>query len=142
MGTIPMGLEEPIDDVDRVLERWDAYHRVTALMQAHNVEGWIEYWMWEVLEGTKRWPFWLEPSGAILADMRLIRDEAGIWFAWDLEAGKWEPVSLDEWIRRAKASTYRDAQTRCLEFHKKEADKEVLLSPSPEGVEVGEQKAP
>lgn len=131
---------ETSSEIDRIIDRWDALHRVTAFLGSHNVEGWIEYWMWEVVEGTKPWPFWMEPNEQVLSDMRFLRNEADSWFSFDLESGKWGPVPLEQWVEHVKTCSYRDAQDRCAAFYKTKKEKEVLPGQST-GVEVGEQKA-
>jgi hypothetical protein len=75
------------------------------LANRYTAGGWIEYLLWETLEGTRSKPFvFLEPlTPEELEALRALRDEAGLWFFWQNE--KWNPTAIADW--RSHTSTVK-----------------------------------
>jgi hypothetical protein len=80
-----------------------------------NAEGWIEYLLWETVEGLRDRPFkLLEPMSDEEMDvLRLLRDEAEIWVAW--VKGQWCTVPIEDWRQHAAA---RSADDVLVELHR------------------------
>lgn len=67
-----------------------------------NAKGWIEYALWETLEGKieRPFPFFDPLTDEELDVLRLLRDEVGEWVWWEGDVCR--TVSIEEW--RAHAS--------------------------------------
>lgn len=119
-----------------------AFERIVDYLAPHQCEGWIEYWFWDVMQGRRPWPFWLDPDEGILADMHALLDDARVWFAWSFTRQVWGVVRAAVWAEHAKVNGVVEAQDMCADFQRKVAraratvEKEV---PAP-GLVVEEQK--
>ena len=74
----------------------------------YTAEGWIEYLLWETLEGTRDRPFaFLEllPSEEMEV-LQALRDEAKIWFFW--QNAKWNHVPIAKWREHVATRTAND----------------------------------
>lgn len=87
----------------------DLRERLTAgfieLASRYNAEGWIEYLLWETLEGKRDRPFrLLDPLRKMEMDLlRSLRDDAQIWIFW--QDGQWCHVSIEDWRPYAEITT-------------------------------------
>jgi len=89
-----------------------ALDRVVAFLAPHNVEGWIEYWLWDALEGRRPWPFWLDWD-PIRPDLNLLRNEAQMWFEWSLARKTWRLIPVSLWAEQVKRGGVIEAQRVC-----------------------------
>ena len=83
--------------------------RFLEIANRYTAEGWIEYLLWETLEGTRDRPFVLLdplPEDEI-ESLRALRDEAKLWFVWNND--RWNPVPIAQWLEHAKTRTADDA---------------------------------
>ncbi len=76
----------------------------------YTAEGWIEYLLWETVQGTRDRPFMLlDPlSEEDMAVLRALRDEAKIWIFWKKK--KWNPVPIQEWMAHVATRTANDVR--------------------------------
>lgn len=90
--------------------------RFLEIANRYTAEGWIEYLLWETLEGKRDRPFpFLEPLASDEQEaLRALRDEANIWFAWS--NNRWAPVPIDQWRAHAEQRSAKDV---CDELHAK-----------------------
>jgi hypothetical protein len=88
-----------------------------ALADKYTAPGWIEYLLWETLEGKRDRPFkLLEPlAPEELEALRALRDEAKLWFFW--EAERWNPVSVEEWRKHTSSVSADDVLQRTIEMN-------------------------
>lgn len=77
------------------------------LADRYTAEGWIEYLLWETLEGTRDRPFlFLDSLSEEEMDLlRVMRDEVGIWVTW---RESWLIVGVEEWRSHVKTRTAND----------------------------------
>lgn len=82
--------------------------RFLEVANRYTAEGWIEYLLWETLEGTRDRPFvFLEPLPEDeIESLKALRDEAKLWFAWTND--RWNPVPIDQWREHTKTRTAND----------------------------------
>jgi hypothetical protein len=78
------------------------------LANRYTAAGWIEYLLWETLEGSRPKPFlFLDPlAESELESLRALRDEAKLWFVWQKK--KWNPVPVDTWREHATHTKSED----------------------------------
>lgn len=77
------------------------------ITERYKCPGWIEYQLWETLEGKRSCPFapFFDPlSDEELDILRLFRDELKEWLVWDHD--RWTTADIDSW--RDLAGTSRD----------------------------------
>lgn len=71
-------------------------------------EGWVEFLLWEIVEGIRTPPFFWPPlSESLFHDLEALRDDVRIWPVWD--GASWGYVPIDEWIHRAAECSAWDA---------------------------------
>lgn len=77
------------------------------LANRYSAEGWVEYLLWETLEGERPKPFaFFDPlTSEELESLRALRDEASLWFFW--QNNKWNPTAIADW--RHHTSTVKSA---------------------------------
>ena len=82
--------------------------RFIEIANRYTAEGWIEYLLWEVVEGLRDRPFpLLDPLPADeLASLQALRDETKIWFYW--QQGRWNHVPIAQWKEHASKRTAND----------------------------------
>lgn len=73
----------------------------------YDAEGWIEYLLWETLEGKRDRPFRiLDPLSEEEMDvLRVMRDEVKFWLYWDQ---RWTMVEIGEWRTNTETRTSDD----------------------------------
>lgn len=78
--------------------RADAVRDFITLAQSLCTEGgWVEYLLWETVEGKRDRPFKLLPplTQEQMGVLRRLRDEAGLWVFW--QEGRWCHTTIDVW---------------------------------------------
>ena len=75
----------------------------------YTAEGWIEYLLWEVLEGVRERPFKFLPPLEEEDRLTLVclREDLGQWFFW--KDGQWYFLPVDQWAVHAKSVSSDDA---------------------------------
>ena len=75
-------------------------------------EGYIEYLLWEVVEGLRDRPYvFLDPlPPEEMEVLRSLRDEAKLWFYWG--DGRWSHCPVDEWRQHASVCTAKEVMNR------------------------------
>jgi hypothetical protein len=87
------------------------FDRITAYFSPYgDCAGWIEYWMWDVAQCLRPWPFWLEYSEPLEVDLITLRDQAKVWFAWDFSKRAWQMVRVAVWVEHTKKYGVLEAQ--------------------------------
>lgn len=88
--------------------------RFLEIANRYTAEGWIEYLLWETIEGTRDRPFvFLDPlTEDEIASLQALRDEAKLWFLWGAKG--WQYVPIAEWREHAKK---RSADAVLQELH-------------------------
>ena len=82
--------------------------RFIDIASRYTCEGWIEYLLWETIEGTRDRPFMfmdLLPDDE-LEDLKALRDEVKVWLSW--QNNKWNPVPIKQWREHAAQRTAND----------------------------------
>lgn len=100
-------------------EHQRALDRIGAYLLATGTQGWIEYWFWDVIEGRRPWPFWLDVDESIRSDMLALRNGPQVWFTWSFTRRAWQPVHLHSWLGHVKKYGVLEAQNRCDDLQKK-----------------------
>lgn len=83
-------------------------HAAVTLADRYTAPGWIEYLLWETLEGTRDRPFKFldELTAEETKVLRRLRDEAKIWIVWD--NNQWCQVEIDAWRKHAEKNKAED----------------------------------
>jgi len=115
-----------------------AFQRVVAYFWPYGVEGWIEYWVWDLVMGRRDWPHGILSSEDLIVDLHQLIREAKVWFVWSFSRQVWGVVPLKVWIWHTKTTNYLEAQEKCRVFQERFARvKEEATRQKASGVKEG-----